>query len=207
MRLAKRIVVVGAGGHAKVVIATVEAAGGTVVSVLDDDREKWEKSLLGHRVSGPIETGSWPADVSFLLAIGHNQTRAAFAQLLPGPFAVVIHPSAVVHPSVVLGAGTVVLAGSVIQPDARLGRHVIVNTRASIDHDCVLDDYVHVAPGVSLAGGVRLMSGVLMGINSGAIPGATVGAGSVIGAGGIVIGSVPDGVTAVGVPARPLARY
>jgi sugar O-acyltransferase (sialic acid O-acetyltransferase NeuD family) len=196
------IVVVGAGGHGKVVLATIEAAGGEVAGVLDDDAALWGTRILGHLVTGPIADASIPAGALVLVAAGANRVRKAIAARLRGPFGTVVHPSAVVHSSVALGAGTVVLAGAIIQPDTTLGGHVIVNTGASADHDCVLGDYVHIAPGVRLAGDVRLDEGVFMGVGSCAIPGARVGRWATIGAGGVVLDSIPPGVTAVGLPAR-----
>jgi sugar O-acyltransferase (sialic acid O-acetyltransferase NeuD family) len=197
-----RFAVVGAGGHAKVVIATIEASGGVVVAVLDDDPGRRGECLLGHLVRGPVSDSNVPEGALVVLGIGANETRSELARRLKGPFGTVLHPGAIVHSSVELGMGTVVFAGVVIQPDTRIGRHVIVNTGASIDHDCVLEDFVHVAPGARLAGGVHLGEGVLMGIGSCAVPGVRVGTRAVVGAGGVVVSAIPADVTAVGVPAR-----
>jgi acetyltransferase-like isoleucine patch superfamily enzyme len=98
----------------------------------------------------------------------------------------------------------VVFAGAVIQPDAALGGHVIVNTAASIDHDCALGDFVHIAPGVHLAGNVRLDTGVFLGIGTVAIPGIHVGAWTTVGAGATVIRDLRAGITAIGTPARAI---
>ena len=97
-------------------------------------------------------------------------------------------------------------AGAVVQPDTVVGAHAIVNTGATVDHDGHLGDYVHVAPGVSLAGAVRRRSGVFVGIGARAVPGVTVGAWAVIGAGAVALRDVPAHATAVGVPARHLSR-
>ena len=94
-------------------------------------------------------------------------------------------------------------AGAVIQPDAILGRHVIINTGATVDHDCRLGDFVHVAPGAHLAGGVRIDPGGFMGIGSVAVPGVHLGTGCVVGAGAVVVRDLLPNVTAIGVPARP----
>lgn len=143
-----RFVVVGAGGHAKVVIATLEAANGQVVRVLDDDASRHGTLVLGHRVEGPVVDDLIPGDAQVLVAIGSNRARAAVvARLRHATFGTAVHPSAVVHASVAVEAGSVVFAAAVLQPGARVGRHVIVNTAASVDHDCVLGDFVHVGPG------------------------------------------------------------
>jgi sugar O-acyltransferase (sialic acid O-acetyltransferase NeuD family) len=197
-------VIIGAGGHAKVVIATVEAASGRVVRVLDDDPSRRGSLLLGHVVAGPVLEDLIPDDAAVLIAVGANSTRAAIAARLRVAFGIAIHPSAIVHPSVSIGEGSVVFAGSVLQPGVKVGRHVIVNTAASIDHDCSLGDFVHVAPGCRLAGDVHLGEGAFMGVGASAIPGSRVGSWSTIGAGGVVIGTVAANVVAVGAPARVL---
>ena len=115
-----------------------------------------------------------------------------------------IHPNADVHSSTALGPGTVALSGSIVQPDVSIGAHGIVSTGATVDHDCVLSDFVHLAPGCHLAGGVTLDDGVFMGISSSVAPGICMGTWSVIGAGATVIRSLPSNITAVGTPARPL---
>lgn len=201
-----RFIVVGAGGHAKVVIATIEAAGGEVVRVLDDDSALDGSRVLGHRVEGPVTDRLIPVGVSVVLGIGSNRARMAVANRLTATFGTVVHPSAVVHESVLIGAGSVIFAGAVIQPGVQIGRHVIVNTCASVDHDCVLGDFVHAAPGVHLAGDVQLHEGAFMGIGSCAIPGARVGAWATVGAGGVVLGEVTPGATATGMPARAVRK-
>lgn len=197
-----QIVVVGSGGHAKVVIATARAAGMHVVGVVDDAPARWGELVLGVKVDGPCAVALDDPAVVAVLAIGNNAVRARLAATARCAFATVVHPSAVVHASVTLGPGTVVFAGAVVQPDTRIGAHGILNTRASVDHDCVIGAHVHIAPGASLAGTVTLGDGVFMGIGSVAIPGVTVGEWSIVGAGAAVVRSLPSRVTAVGVPAK-----
>jgi UDP-perosamine 4-acetyltransferase len=193
--------VIGAGGHAKVVIATIRALGMSVAAVWDDDPMRVGTELAGVPVVG--STASVPDGSSAVIAVGSNLSRREIARRMQGlRFLSIVHPVAVVHESVVVGAGSVLFAGAIVQPGARLGEHVIVNTAATIDHDCELEDYVHVCPGSHLAGHVHLGEGVLMGIGSSAIPNSEVGPWAVIGAGAVVVRSVPAGVTAVGCPAR-----
>jgi sugar O-acyltransferase (sialic acid O-acetyltransferase NeuD family) len=200
---ARPVLVIGAGGHAKVVVSTLQAAGFEVVGILDDDSSKHGALVLGVRVEGTLaELGNAPARLA-VIGIGDNHVRQAVAWRFPAAsWATVIHPQAFVHPSVKLGAGTVVFAGAVIQPDAVLGAHVIINTRASIDHDCEVGDFVHVGPGVSMSGGVRVGEGALLGIGSAVIPYRKVGKWAKVGGGSVVIHDVQDGATAVGVPAH-----
>jgi sugar O-acyltransferase (sialic acid O-acetyltransferase NeuD family) len=202
MNRTERIVLLGAGGHAKVVISTLEAAGRSVAAVLDDDRGKWGQQLLDVPVTGPLseaEAGGYDFGV---VAVGDNVTRKAIAQVLRLLWLSVVHPRAIVHDSVTLGAGTVIFAGAVVQPGAVLGNHVIVNTGATVDHDCVLADFVHVAPGAHLAGHVAVGEGSLIGIGSSVIPGIKIGSWTMVGAGGVVLKDLPDSVLAFGVPAR-----
>ena len=199
-------VVCGSGGQAKVVIATIEAMGGHVIRVLDDDQARHGADVLGHRVEGPITDELIPARALVVVGIGTNRVREAVVQRLTCVFGTVVHPSAIVHPSVTVGEGSVIFAGAILQPGASVGRHVIVNTAASVDHDCILDDFVHVAPGVHVAGGVHLEVGAFLCTGCCVIPMRRVGSWATVGAGGVVLRDVPADETAVGVPARPRPR-
>jgi len=192
------VVVIGAGGHAKVVISTLTARGFSIAGVLDDDDTKWGMDAQGTRVSRiERERGG-----SGIIGIGDNAQRRDMARALSFEWRTVVHPSAFVHPSAKLGRGTVVFAGAVVQPDAVIGDHVIVNTGATVDHDCIIDDYAHLAPGVHLAGSVHVGEGAFLGIGSVAIAGVRIGRWSTLGAGAVAIRDLADGVVAVGVPAR-----
>jgi sugar O-acyltransferase (sialic acid O-acetyltransferase NeuD family) len=204
MNTRPRFVVVGGGGHAKVVISTIEAADGEVVSVIDDDPAVWGRSVLGHVVTGPIRGEAIPKAAAVILAIGSNRARAALAARLPVKFGTVVHPSAVVHPSVTIGEGTVVFAGAVVQADTVLGPHSIINSSASVDHDGRLGACVHIAPGARLAGQVTIGEGALIGVGAALVPQITVGNWATVGAGATVIHNVAQGTTVVGCPARPL---
>ena len=199
--LPDKIVVVGAGGHAKVVIATVRAAGGDVIAVYDDDRARWGQQILGVPIKGPVsgdEIGSTPA----IIAIGNNRSREAMTERLQAQWVSVCHPDTTVHRSVSLGPGTVVFAGVVIQPDTTIGAHAILNTSASLDHDCIVADFVHIGPGAHLCGGVTIDEGVLLGVGTSIAPNVEIGSWSTAGAGAVCVVDVPRDTTVVGVPAR-----
>jgi len=204
----RAVVVIGAGGHAKVVLATLAALGLPVEVVLDDDPQRWGETLMGAEILGPVDRLAKMEVRRAVVAVGANRARQRLVNHVETEvpdlhWLVVVHPSAVVHPTANLGPGTVVMAGAVVQPDANLGAHTIVNTAASVDHDCTGGDFVHVAPGVRLGGGVSLGEGAFLGIGAVAVPGARVGAWAVVGAGATVVREIPPGVIAVGTPARP----
>ena len=205
------VVVLGAGGHAKVVIATLQAASFTVAAVFDDDETKQGDALLGVEVRGTLADFAGSNYRRAVIAIGNNITRMRLAEALQSQlqtveWITVVHPQSCVHPSVKLGAGAVVFAGAVVQPDTVIGAHAIINTGASVDHDCVIGDFVHVAPGARLAGDVKVDRGAFIGISAAIIPGRRVGEWATVGAGAAVVNDIPARATAVGVPARVLPR-
>ncbi|TAE22859.1 MAG: acetyltransferase [Cytophagales bacterium] len=193
----------GAGGHARVLISILNAIGQPAQAIFDDDPAKT-------LVSGVPVVGSYRAhfrpDLPFLLAVGDNRIRQQLAQIVSHPFGTAVHPSAIVDPSVILGLGTVVMHGAIVQANAQVGEHVIVNTQASVDHDCVLESFVQVAPGATLCGNVRVGKGTLIAAGAVVVPGITIGRWSVIGAGSVVTRDVPDGVVVWGNPARIIRR-
>ncbi len=198
-----RLFVIGAGGHAKVVLATAMELGMEVAGVLDDDPSKWGTMLLGIRVLGPLSLLQQEGEPWAVLAIGDNATRKRLDQKIKGVrWATLVHPKAYVHPTVTLGEGTVVFAGAFIQPMARVGRHAIVNTGAIVEHDCEVGDFAHLAPGVRLAGGVKVGNECLVGIGTSAVPLIHIGDRSIIGAGSVVVRDIPPGVVAYGIPAQ-----
>ena len=200
-----KLYLVGAGGHAKVVLSTVLEAGLSVDGLFDDDPQKQGVDILGVPVIGTVSDAKRKGPARGVLAIGDNRTRYRLAQELLGwEWLTVVHPKAYVHPSVRLGPGTVVFAGTIVQPEVRIGAHVIVNTGATVDHDCLVGDFVHIAPGAHLAGNVMISEGALIGMGAVVLPGIKVGAWAVVGAGAVVVEDVPPRVTVVGVPARPL---
>ncbi|MBU1050670.1 acetyltransferase, partial [Candidatus Bipolaricaulota bacterium] len=164
-------------------------------------------SILGIPVIGDesvLKSPDW-ANCVMVVAIGDNALRASIADRLASlgrRFAVVRHPASTISPSATLGEGTVVLAGVVINSMATIGRHCIVNTMASIDHDCSLADFVHVSPGSHLAGHCRIGEMAHIGIGACMLPNLSVGHRSTIGGGAVVTTDIPGDAIAVGVPAK-----
>ena len=200
-----RIYVFGAGGHAKVVVSTLLAAGYVVEGVFDDNPRKQGLQVLGVPVLGAVAEAQELPPAKGVLAIGNNHVRRELASRFSGwEWVTAVHPRAYVDRSAIVGSGTVVFVGAIVQPEAELGAHAIVNTGANVDHDCCVEDYVHIGPGVNLAGSVHVEEGALVGVGASVIPGVRIGAWSVIGAGSVVIRDIPSGVRAAGVPARTL---
>ena len=200
---APSVIVVGAGGHAKVIIGALQALGRLEITVYDDNPAKWNTLHLGCPVRGPIERLSEDDGLETILAVGDGLLRQKLAEQYPHRrWATVVHPHAWVHQSATLEHGTVVFAGAVIQPSVSIGAHVIVNTGATVDHDCSIGDFAHLAPGVHLAGTVTLGRQTMLGMGAVANPGITIGDFSIIGAGGTVVRDIPAGVIATGCPAH-----
>ena len=211
MKAKEQLVVFGAGGHAKVVIDIVEQQGEyEITGLLDDDLRHRGKIFFGYPVLGTR------ADLPSLLSdrlrhaivtIGDNASRAAVAahlKQLGWHFAGAVHPRASIGRGVQIGPGSVVMAGCVINADSHLGGHVIVNTGATVDHDCRIYDAVHIAPGCHLCGGVSVGTGALLGAGSTVTPGVSIGDKAIVGAGSTVIRDVAVGAKVSGSPARLL---
>ncbi|WP_322522350.1 acetyltransferase [Guyparkeria halophila] len=202
-----RLAILGASGHGKVVADTARAAGWSDVTFFDD---AWvgKRFVTHHPIVGDAAAlfRSVAEFDGVIVAIGNNRvrldkTRALFdagAKLVS-----VVHPASVVSELSAIQEGSVVMAGAVVQADARLGIACIVNTNASVDHDCELADGVHICPGVAISGDVVGGECAWFGVGASVRQGLRIGADAVIGAGAAVVKDVEAGTTVVGVPARP----
>lgn len=209
---ARQVVILGAGGHGRVILDAVLAAGrDTVLGFLDDDAALAGQQILGFPVLGPsAELARLSRERridAVALAIGDNFVRrnkfeeVARAGLEP---LTVIHPAAVISRFTKLGQGVVIFAGVVVNPGTAVEDNVCINTAASVDHDNRLGAHCHVFPHATLTGGVRV--GEFTSIGSGAVvnPYLTVGRFSFVGSGAVVVRDVEEGVVVAGVPARML---
>lgn len=208
------LVILGAGGHAKVLIEALQAQGNSdSLAALDNNQELWGRKVLGVPVLGGDE--SLPGLVAsglrrFVIGLGgvkDNQPRKALYERALGlglEPVTVIHPSAVISPSAELGPGCQVLPGAVINADAILGVNVVVNTRAVVEHDCRLGPYVHVASGAVLCSGCSVAEGVHVGAGAVVRQLLSIGEWSVIGAGAVVVKTIEAKSLVGGIPARPL---
>ena len=204
----ERLILFGAGGHAKVMLDALLRGGREVVGLIDDDPAATGRLVLGLPVLGTraVLAEEW-VGAAIVPALGVNAARSALLDWLggaPHPLASAIHPQAIVGAGVEIGGGSFLAAGAVVNPDTRLGEGVIVNTCASVDHDCQIGRAVHIAPGARLCGGVTVGDETLIGTGAVVIPGIRIGARAMIGAGSVVIRDVPDGARIAGNPARAI---
>lgn len=203
------VVVIGAGGHAKVVIELITAGGDyEIVGLTDADptpRRVGGIQVIGGDELLPRLRGD--GVVHAFVALGHNALRQRVARkVMDLGFELVnaISPTAVISPSARLGRGVAVMAGAVINADAVIGDCAIVNSGAIVDHDALLGDAVHVGPGCALAGGVTLGQRTFLGVGVSVVPGVVIGADAIVGAGACVTDDLTAGILAVGVPARAI---
>lgn len=198
-----KLLVIGAGGHAKVVVDAAIAAGYEIAGVVG--REGDSGAILGTQVS--YDRSAIVAD-GFIAAIGDNRARAEYfsacvaEELQPVS---VVHPSAIIGREAVVEDGAFVAAGVVVNSGARIGANAILNTGCTVDHDCRIGAHAHIGPSASLCGSVSVGEGALMGVGSCAIPGANIGDWAVVGAGAAVVRDVPADSVWAGVPARDIA--
>jgi UDP-perosamine 4-acetyltransferase len=208
-RSEKPIYLVGCGGHGRVVLDTLLACGTPVAGIIDAGLAP------GARVEGVAVLGGDeclaaldPKVAALCIGVGVMPAKGRRAELFSNlqnvglEFVAVAHPSAVIASRTRFGAGVQVLAGAVLQTGVSLGDNVIVNTRASVDHDCVIERHVMIGPGAVLCGEVCVAAAAYVGAGAVLMPGVQVGAQAVIGAGSVVTGNVPGGATVVGNPAR-----
>lgn len=202
------LLILGAGGHGKVVAETAISSGvASQIAFLDDH---CVPPVLSWPIIGSLSHALRPeVRVMFptaVVAIGHSATRLQWIHKLEAlgySLPAMIHPMSWVSPSAALGSGTVVFAQASVQAQARIGTGVILNTGCSVDHDVHLADGVHICPGARVAGGVYVGARSWIGLGACVIQQLRIGADVTVGAGAAVVHNLADGITAVGVPARP----
>ncbi|NLC37039.1 MAG: acetyltransferase [Alcaligenaceae bacterium] len=206
----RRLAILGASGHGKVVAESALAAGWQEVLFFDD---AWPSKQAVGRVILRGDTKTLLKDASqfdgVVVAIGSNEVRLKKLSALRQRGAVIVsivHPAAIISPSARLDAGSVVMAGAIVNADAIIGRGAILNTACSVDHDCVLGQGVHISPGARLAGSVQVGDRTWVGIGAVVRQGIQLGADVIVGAGSVVVKDVTAGHTVLGVSAKPLSE-
>ena len=204
----ERILLIGAGGHAMVVLDALECSepGPHGICVFDQSAERIGKQILDLTVQR-FEPGMKVAGELFHVGIGANDARARLFETLKrggGLARSVIHPVATIALGTVIGSGTFVAARAIVAPAVVIGEGCIINHGTIVDHECVVGNFCHLAPGSTLAGNVRIGARAFVGAGANILPGVAIGDAAIIGAGAVVIADVPPGATYVGVPARPI---
>lgn len=206
--MAKAVYMLGAGGHGRVVLDVLLSSGVNVVGVLDPDLK------VGDQVFGVPVLGTddfldpvTPTNVLLVNGLGANpwvRSRKSLFENMKARgflFDAVRHPSAVIGGECILGDGSQIMAGAVLQNRVSIDENAVINTCASIDHDCALGAHAFVSPGVVLCGDVKVAESAFIGAGAVILPGIQIGANAVVGAGAVVTKSVPDGWIVAGNPA------
>ncbi len=196
-----RLVIIGAGGHGKVVADIALKNGYTNICFADDN-------VTAECMGFPILCTS--ADVAlhndgetdFVIAVGNNTIRKKIATRCNLPWATLIHPSAQIGTNVTLGAGTVVMAGAVINPCTWVGCHCIINTCAIVEHDNVIEDFAHISPNAALGGTVLVGEGAHIGIGATVKNNIKICGLCTVGAGAVVVNDITEPSIYIGVPAK-----
>ncbi len=193
----KKLIIVGASGHGKVVADIAKRCGYTDIAFLDDDETV--TACAGFPVIGKSTEAP---DGDLFVAIGNAEVRKCLAEYYRDRTQpVLIHPGAIIAEGTEIGAGTVVMAGAVINPDTIIGSGCIINTCSSVDHDCVVSDYVHIAVGAHLCGTVNVGAGTWIGAGAVVSNNVSICKRCMIGAGAVVVHDINVQGTYVGVPA------
>ncbi|MGX6591140.1 acetyltransferase [Cetobacterium ceti] len=198
----KEIIIIGSGGHAKVIIDILERSNKKIYGILDDDLNKKDLKVLGYSILGTTkDIEKYKQNYSFIIGIGNNAIRKKIAiENKDLNYEQAIDPSAIISKNIKIGTGTVIMPGAIINIDSKIGNHCIINTGAIIEHDNIIEDYVHISPGVSLGGTVKIGETTHVGIGSTVINNINVGKKNIIGGGTVVIRSINDNNFIVGVP-------
>jgi acetyltransferase EpsM len=190
------MIIVGAGGHAKVIAEILELCGKSNICFWVDNVEFEE--LLDYKVSSRL---SFSED-NVIIGIGDNSIRKKIFENNHYSYTNAIHPSSTISIRATLGHGNAVMAGAIINSNVIIGHHVIINSGSIIEHDCKIEDFAHISPNCTIAGSVIVGEGSWIGAGATIIQGVKVGKWAIVGAGTVVIRDVPDYAVVVGNPQR-----
>lgn len=201
--MSKAVILIGGGGHAKVIIDCIRAEGNEVVGVLDDGLEPGTK-VLDVPVLGKTKDYGRFTNNFFLIAIGNNDVRRRISESMDVQWHTAVHPSAVISEHSRIGPGTVIMPGAVINACTQIGAHCIINTGAIIEHDNRIEDYVHISPGAALGGTVKVGQGSHVGIGAAVKNNIQICSNCILGAGAVIVKNITEPGTYVGTPARKI---
>ena len=201
--MSKKDVIIGAGGNEKVIIDIIIKRGDEYVGFLDDNIEKGPIIIDNYKVIGTIEDCLKLKEnkkLYFIIAIGNNLTRKDIAEKYNLNYYTAIHPTAIIGMQVQIEKGTVIMANTCINPNTKIGKHCIINTGAIVEHDNIIEDYVHISPNATLCGTVNVGEGTHIGAGSVIKNNVTITNNCIIGAGAVVVKDIIKSGTYVGVP-------
>lgn len=209
----KKVVVIGSGGHAKVIIDIILQRNKIlddnlkIIGILDDKYNGDEKTeIFGTPVIGKIEKMlELPEDIHYVIAIGNNSVRKKIAgKYFDKKFITLIHPKAIIGEEVKIEEGTVVMAGSIINSYTKIGKHCVLNTGSIIEHDNTIKDYVHISPNATLCGGVIVEEETWVGAGATIIQEKKIGKKVIVGAGAVIVKDLQDKIKVIGASAKIL---
>ncbi|MGL5049548.1 MAG: acetyltransferase [Fusobacteriaceae bacterium] len=207
----KKVIIIGAGGHAKVVIDIILQRqkrlndNVEIIGILDDSFSETEKKrLFGILIIGKLDKIlELSKDIFYVIAIGSNKIRKKIAERYSSiNYITTIHPNSIIAEEVEIDLGTVVMAGTIVNSYTKIGKHCIINTGSIIEHDNVLSDYVHISPNATLCGGIKIGEETWVGAGATVIQGVEISKNVIVGAGSVVVGSIEDNSIYVGIPAK-----
>jgi len=217
MRNKKKVIILGAGGHARETLwifreANEEKNEWEILGFIDENKETHGKMICDLPLLGGFEWLDKKRydDVYAIAAIGSPKAKIkvidkAIKRNLK--FCSIIHPTTRMSEYVEIGNGTIIAAGNILTTQIKIGNHVILNSDCTVAHDTLIEDYCNINPGVHINGNVHIGKGVDFGTGAVAIQGINVGEWSVIGGGAVVVSDIPSNVTAVGVPAKVIKAH
>lgn len=196
-----RMVLFGAGGHARVVYESLKTAGVEIDGIFDHNSEI--KTFAGLPVVHAYSSQEF-LNQRVIIAIGNNEARARLAEIIKHEYGRCIDRTALIAPSTKISQGSMVLLGAAVQSNVLIDEHAIVNTRAIVEHDCHIGKFAHIGPAAVICGAVKVGVGAFIGANSTVLPGIEIGDWATVGAGSVVLEDVKLGTAVAGNPARIL---
>lgn len=198
--MCEKVIVIGCGGHGKVVADIIKKSGDTFGGYLDDQYTTLSQNDMVLGKISDIEV--YKDSAKFIVAIGSNEIRKKIMEKYTVRWYTAIHPSAVLSDDIIVGDGSVIVANAVVNSGSKIGRGVILNTAATVDHDNVIGDYVHLSPGVHTSGNVQVGECTWIGVGASVINNISVCGDCIIGAGAVVVRDIAISGTYLGVPAK-----
>jgi sugar O-acyltransferase (sialic acid O-acetyltransferase NeuD family) len=196
-----RLIIIGAGGHGKVIADAALKIGYTNICYIDDYAKGNVMSFPIISTSADIERLN-DGSTDFIIGIGNNAVRKTIAETYNINWVSIVHPSAQIAFNVKIGKGTVVMANAVVNVCTTIGEHCIINTGAIVEHDNIIENYAHISPNVALGGTVRVGAGSHIGIGATVKNNTEICSDCTIGAGAVVVKNINEPGTYVGVPVR-----